>query len=158
MIEAPYILGDDELSEILSRYPDKRAALLPVLQRIQARAGYVSKEAVEYAAQLVAVHRSLVQEVVSFYTMLHDRPVGRYVIYLCDSVCCALMGSESLLARTKDLLAIDAGETTPDGLFTLETVECLAQCEKAPAVMINDEVFGPVTPEDMDRILKEKKA
>lgn len=157
-MEAPHILDDKEVSEILSRYPDKRAGLLPVLERIQARAGYVSEEAAQYAAGLVGVHKSLVHEVVSFYTMLHDRPVGRYLISLCDSICCALVGSEPLLDHVKEVLGIDVGETTPDGLFTLETVECLAQCEKAPAVMINEEVFGPVTPEEMDRILQEKKS
>lgn len=156
-MKVPFKLDEAEVSEILSRYPDRRAALLPVLERIQARAGYVSEEAAQYAAGLVGVHRSLVHEVVSFYTMLHDQPVGRYLISLCDSVCCSLVGSEPLLDHVKEVLGIDAGETTADGLFTLETVECLAQCEKAPAVMINQEVFGPVTPEEMERILKEKR-
>ncbi|MDX1763768.1 MAG: NADH-quinone oxidoreductase subunit NuoE [bacterium] len=156
-MDAPFILDDEEVSQLLSRYPDKRAALLPLLQQIQARAGYVSEEAAQYAAGLLGVHRSLVHEVVSFYTMLHDRPVGRYLIYLCDSICCALVGSEPLLDHVKKVLGIEVGETTADGLFTLETVECLAQCEKAPAVMINEEVFGPVTPEEMERILKEKR-
>jgi NADH-quinone oxidoreductase E subunit len=150
-------LEGKEIKAILGRYPSRQAALLPILRRIQARVGYISREAEAYAADLLEIHPSHIREVVAFYSRLRETPPGRYEILVCDSVCCALVGAEELIDHLKKRLQIEVGETTPDKLFTLEAVECLAQCEQAPAVIINDEVYGKVTPDEMDRILEEKR-
>jgi NADH-quinone oxidoreductase subunit E len=151
-----FVITEEELNQILSCYPRKEAALLPVLRRIQKKAGYISPEAERYAAELLGVHPNRVHEVVTFYSRLREKPAGKYLILVCESVCCSLLGSEEILNHLKNRLKIETGETTPDKLFTLETIECLAQCERSPAMMINDEVFAPVTLDEIDRILSEK--
>lgn len=147
---------EEELKEILGRYPDKKAALLPILRTIQQKVGSISTEAERYVAGFLGVDVSRVHEVVTFYSWFRETPAGKYLILVCESICCSLMGSEKILEHLKDRLQIGVGETTADGLFTLETVECLAQCERAPSLMINDEIHAPVTIEEIDRILTEK--
>ncbi len=151
-----FTITEEELKQLLSCYPRKEAALLPVLRMMQEKAGYISPEAEKYVAELLGVHPVRVHEVVTFYSRLRENPAGKYLILVCESICCSILGSEEILDHIKDRLKIETGETTPDKLFTLETIECLAQCERSPAVMINDEVFAPVTLEEIDRILSEK--
>ncbi len=149
-------LTEKEVTRILARYPNKEAALLPILRIIQREAGHISPEAEKDVADLLGVRPARVHEVVTFYSRFREKPAGRYLILVCESVCCSLLGAGEILEHLKRRLMIDVGETTPDRLFTLETVECLAQCEQAPAVMINDEVIAPATVDTLDRILEEK--
>ena len=100
---------------------------------------------------------SYVHGVATFYTMFSLAPRGRHIIRLCDSPPCHLMGSTSVLDYLKEKLGIDVGETTPDGAFTLELASCLGVCGVAPAIMINDEMFGKLTPERVDGILEERR-
>jgi len=151
-----YTLPEEEINKILSRYPKKEAALLPLLRRIQEKAGHIDGEAERYAAKVLGIHASRVHEVVTFYSWFREKPAGKHLILVCESICCSLLGSEEVLNHIKDRLGIDVGETTPDKLFTLETVECLAHCEKAPSMMVDDEVVAPATPAEIDRILMEK--
>ncbi len=151
------ILQKKEVNKLLSRYPNKEAALMPVLRAIQIKEGYISKEAEQYAAQILDLHPSRVREVVAFYSMFREQPEGKHLILVCESISCALLGSETILEHVKKRLGIGIGETTADKLFTLETAECLACCDQAPSVMINDELYGPVTPEELDRILEDKR-
>ncbi len=118
---------------------------------------FVAKEDIEACANHLKVPYSYVHGVVTFYTMFSLTPRGRHVIRLCDSPPCNLMGSTSVLDYLKKKLGIDVGETTPDGAFTLELASCLGICGVAPAIMINDEMFGKLTPDRVDGILEERR-
>ncbi len=118
---------------------------------------YVSKEDLKVCADYLQVPYSYVHSVASFYTMFSLKPRGRNIIRLCDSPPCYLMGSTSLLDYLKTSLGIDIGTTTSDGAFTLETTSCLGACGVAPAMMLNDEMFGNLTPEKIDAILENRR-
>jgi len=150
-------LTEEEITQILARYPNRSAALLPFLRLIQGRIGYIPPEAEQYAAVTLGIEPVRVHEVVSFYHAFREKPAGKYLILVCESISCALCGGEGILDFLKRYLGIDIGETTQDRRFTLETTECLAQCERSPTVMINGEVHAPATPEELERILTELK-
>ncbi len=130
--------------------------ILHELQDANAR-HFVAKEDLEACADYLKVPYSYVHGVATFYTMFSLAPRGRHIIRLCDSPPCHLMGSTSVLDYLKEKLGIDVGETTPDGAFTLELASCLGVCGVAPAIMINDEMFGKLTPERVDGILEERR-
>ncbi len=142
------------VDEIVLRYPEKRAALLPVLHLIQRESGYISADAEKWAAEVLGIEPLRVREVLTFYTLFRRAPAGKYVIQVCRNLSCALGGSDDLLARLEARLGVPPGETTPDGKYTLLAAECLGHCDHAPCLMINDDDHGPVTPERLDAILK----
>jgi NADH-quinone oxidoreductase subunit E len=150
-------LTDEEIERILARYPNRAAALLPVLRLIQGRVGYVPPEAERYAASLLEISPARVHEAVTFYQSFREQPAGKYLILVCESISCALAGGETILGFLKKHLGIAVGQTTADKRFTLETTECLAQCERSPTVMINGEIFAPATPEALEKVLAEMK-
>ena len=128
-----------EIDSILSRYPVKRSALIPMLYLAQQDEGYVSEAAMKEIAGLLRLTPPQVYETATFYTMLNLKPVGKFHLQVCKSLMCALAGSDTVIAWVKTKLGIGPGETTADGLFTLSTVECLAACGTAPMMQINDE-------------------
>ena len=140
---------------IIARYEQKRAAMLPVLRLVQERCGAITPEAQEWVGNLLGVAPSHVHEVVTFYSLFHQQPVGQFHIQLCHNVACALRGSEGCLAQFTERLGIQPGQTTPDGAFTLSTVECLCACEIAPMLQLNDTYIGPLTKASIDRMLAE---
>ncbi len=140
---------------LVRRYPEKPAALLPVLHVIQREQGRISPEAVEWVAAALGVPALRVREVLSFYSLLRREPAGRYVIQVCRNISCSLAGADDVLARLEARLGVKAGGTTPDGKFTLLAVECLGNCDHAPCLMVNDDDHGPVTPGLVDRLLEE---
>jgi NADH-quinone oxidoreductase subunit E len=144
-----------KIDAVMRRYPRKDAALLPVLQIIQREQGHISPEAVDWTSAKLEVSRVRINEVLSFYTLLRRKPAGRYVIQVCRNISCYLTGGEDLLRHLEAKLGIRAGETTSDGRFTLLVAECLGNCDHAPCLMINDDDYGPVTPELIDGVLKE---
>lgn len=146
-----------QIQEILTRYPDKRSALLPVLNLAQAEFGYINEDVMERVAHLLDLTPPKVYEVLTFYTLLNQKPVGKNLIQLCRTLQCALAGSENILGHLQQRLGIGIGETTPDGLFTLRTVECLASCGTAPVVQINGVFYENLTREKVDRILDDLK-
>ncbi len=146
-----------EIQEILTRYPDKRSALLPVLNLAQAEFGHIGEDVMVLVANLLDLTPPKVYEVVTFYTMLNEKPVGRYLLQLCRTLQCALAGSENILGHLQQKLGIAVGETTPDGVFTLRTVECLASCGTAPAMQVNGAFYESLTREKTDRILDDLK-
>jgi len=146
----------DELERIIARYERREAALLPVLWRIQETAGHIDGGTEAAVARLLDVPRTRVHEAVTFYDRLRDQPRGRHLLLVCESICCSLLGAGALLDHLRERLGIAPGETTSDGRFTLETVECLAHCDQAPALMVDGEVVAPVTVDVVDRILEEK--
>lgn len=133
------------IDELLRRFPVKRAALLPVLWLVQEEFGWVPRAGIAWAAGVCAVAPVHAFGVVEFYTMYRQVPMGRYLIQVCQTMCCHLQGSEALIAHLEKSLGIHAGQTTPDGLFSLLRVECLALCGTGPGVMINDQAIGPET-------------
>ena len=141
-------------SEVVSRYPRKEAAMIPVLYMAQQEFGYLSPEAIEYVAKIMEAPTARVYGVVTFYTMLNMKPVGRYHIQVCRTLPCALMGSDRITACLKRRLGLNVGETTADGKFTLSEVECLASCGTAPMMQINDDYHENLTEEKVNEILE----
>jgi NADH-quinone oxidoreductase E subunit len=149
--------AQEEIREILTRYPDKRSALLPVLNLAQAEFGYISEDVMVMVANLLDLTPPKVYEVLTFYRLLNEKPVGKYLIQLCRTLSCALAGSENILGHLQKKLGIGIGETTQDRQFTLRTVECLASCGTAPAMQINGAFYENLTREKVDRILDDLK-
>lgn len=147
----------DEIAELLSRYPVKRSALIPLLYLAQRDQGYVTEPAMKEIARLLGLTPPQVYETATFYTMLSLKKVGRFHIQVCKSLMCALVGSDTVIGWMKSKLGIAPGDTTPDGLFTLSAVECLAACGTAPMMQINDEYYERLTEEKVDRILADLK-
>ena len=129
--------------------------MLPALWKVQEQEGSISLEAMAAVAKYLGVHVSRVYGVVTFYTMFHHEPIGRYHIQLCKTLSCALCGKGEILEHLKERLGIDVGETTEDGRFTLSQVECLGSCGTAPVMQVNDTLYENLTPEKVDEILKE---
>jgi len=146
-----------EIDEILSRYPVKRSALIPLLYLAQREQGYVTEAAMKEIAQLLKLTPPQVYETVTFYTVLNLKPVGKFHMQVCKSLMCALAGSDTVIGWIKTKLGIAPGESTPDGLFTLSAVECLASCGTAPMMQINDDYYERLTEEKLDRILADLK-
>ncbi len=146
-----------EIDDILSRYPVKRSALIPLLYLAQRDQGYITESAMKEIARLLDLTPPQVYETATFYTMLNLKKVGRFHIQVCKSLMCALVGSDTVLAWIKAKLGIQPGETTGDGLFTLSAVECLAACGTAPMMQINDDYYERLTEEKVDRILADLK-
>jgi NADH-quinone oxidoreductase subunit E len=143
-----------EVRRLEALYPDKRAALLPVLQLAQDTFGYISLETEEYVAGLFDLSPAHVHEVVTFYTLFFREPKGRHVISVCHNLTCHLLGAQSLLAHLQEKLGVEPGGMTEDGRVTLLSVECLCACEMAPMMQVDDRYEGHLTPEKIDRILE----
>lgn len=139
-------------------YPEPRSALIPLCHLAQEHDGYLSAPAMEEIAELVGVTPAEVLGTASFYDMLHTKPVGRYVVSVCTNIACLLAGGDSLLAHAESKLGIAVGETTPDGLFTLEDAECLADCGVAPCVQVNHRYVRTTSPEALDGLLDELRS
>jgi NADH:ubiquinone oxidoreductase subunit E len=145
--------------EILKKFDPRMDNILYILHDLQDNhpQHYLEKEDIEACAGYLNIPFSLVHGVVTFYSMFSLTPRGRYIIRVCESPPCHLMGSESLLQHLKKKLKVDIGNTTSDGLFTLELTSCLGVCGVAPALMLNDEMIGNLTPERVDAILEERR-
>jgi len=142
-----------EIADILSRYPVKRSALIPLLYLAQRETGYITEGAMIEIAGMLKLTPPQVYETATFYTMLNLKKVGKFHIQICKSLMCALVGSDTVIGWMKTKLGIGPGETTADGLFTLTAVECLAACGTGPMMQINDDYYERLTEEKVDRIL-----
>jgi NADH-quinone oxidoreductase subunit E len=147
-----------EIDDIVSRYPLKRSALIPLLYLAQRERGYITEAAMVEIAGILKLTPPQVYETVTFYTMLNLKQVGKFHIQVCKSLMCALVGSDTLIGWIKAKLGIGPGETTPDGAFTLSTVECLAACGTGPMMQINDDYYERLTEEKLDRILSDLRS
>ncbi len=146
-----------EIDDILSRYPVKRSALLPLLYLAQAEEGYVSEAAMKEIAGILQLTPPQVYETVTFYTLLNLKPVGTFHIQVCKSLMCALVGSDTVLGWMKAKLGIGPGETTADKLFSVSAVECLGACGTGPMMQINEDYYERLTEEKVDRIVADLK-
>jgi len=144
----------ERIDRILARYPTKQAALLPILWVAQETWGWVSREAAEEVARIVEVPPAHVSGVLTFYTMYNLAPVGRHLLQFCTSISCHLAGAGPLLDHCRRRLGIDLGQTTPDGRFTLTEVECIAGCDRAPSMMVNDAYHEPMDAAKLDSLLE----
>lgn len=143
------------IDDILSRYPTRRSASMPLLWLAQRDAGYITRQAVLEIADITGMSPAELQGVISFYSMFHDHPVGRHIIMVCESFSCAITGGEDILELLEEKLGIGVKETTPDGRFTLETESCLGACNLAPVMLIDRDLHHNLTPDRLDDILSQ---
>jgi len=146
-----------QLKDRIAAADHPRELVVDVMLALQEHYGYLSDDAVETTAALLGMSPLQIEELATFYTFLYREPVGRYVIHLCDSVICWMDGAESLRDHLCRKLEVEMGGTTPDGLFTLLPVCCIGYCDRSPAMLVNRKVYGPLTPERIDEILKKLK-
>ncbi|NIM57668.1 MAG: NADH-quinone oxidoreductase subunit NuoE [Candidatus Aminicenantes bacterium] len=142
-----------KIEEIIARYPQKEAALLPVLHVTQQEFGFISAVQEKMVAQILGIKPIRVRELVTFYTMLSRESLGKYHIQVCTNLSCHLLGADNFVDYLVEKLGIEPGETTPDKKFTLSKVECLGACERAPCMMINFNYYGEMDPKKVDEIL-----
>ena len=128
----------EEIQKTLAKYPpeQKRSAVMPLLYLAQREEGFVSKQDIQDIAELVEITPTEVASLIGFYTLYHDKPEGKYRIQVCNDLSCALRGADQFLEQLCENLGIQLGETTPDGLVTIEGVKCLAGCDKAPVFQV----------------------
>lgn len=154
--DEPYL--DDELkakleTEIMPRYPERKAATLPVLHALQEKHGWLPCQAIEEAAAFVDATAAETLDTATFYEEFWLQPKGKYVIWICQSIACEVCGETTLTQAIKDKLGIGVGETTEDGKFTLMKVECLGSCGTAPVALVNEKLHENLTPESLGEIL-----
>lgn len=142
-------------SELVARYPEPQSALIPFLQYCQAQDGYVTQQAILDGAEMAGITPSEVESIASFYTLLFKAPVGRHKIQVCRTLSCMLRGADELRHHVRQRLGLRSGESTPDGRFYYEEVECLAACDRAPCLQHNLEFHYDITPQEFDRLLDE---
>ena len=145
------------VDDLLSRYPVKRSALLPLLNLAQREEGYVSETAMKEIAKILDLTPPQVYETATFYTMLNLKPIGKFHVQVCKSLMCGLVGSDPLIDWLQQHLQISVGEMTADGLFTLSAVECLGSCGTGPMMQINDDYYEQLTEVKVGQIVEDLK-
>lgn len=148
----------ERINELISHYPEdkRKSALLPVLHEVQdAHDNWLSIELQDKVAEILNIKPIEVYEVVSFYTMFNQKPIGKYMFEFCRTSCCAIRGAENLMDYTCEKLGIKEGETTPDGMFTVVGVECLGACGYAPMLQLGDYYRENLTKEKVDALIEE---
>ncbi len=149
--------GLNKVKEIVARYPEgkQKSALIPVLHLAQDELGWLSADTMDYVAALLQLEPVEVYEVATFYSMFHLKPVGRYLFEVCQTGPCMVSGADDIIGYIQQRLGINVGETTPDGLFTLKTVECLGACGYAPMMQLGKHYREHLTRERVDEIIEE---
>ena len=144
--------------EIVAQYEVKRSALLPLIHLFQEHEGFASPEAMRAVAQMLDLSVAVVESTVSFYTLFFRKPVGKYVLQVCRGLACQINGSEDIQAYFREKLGIGHLQTTPDGMFSYEEVECLAACDRATCMQVNLEFVYDLTPQMIDEMLDAMRA
>jgi NADH-quinone oxidoreductase subunit E len=144
--------------EIIGRYPRPKSALIPLLHLAQEQDGYVTNEAMTHIAELIGHTPAEIIGTATFYEMFKFEPVGKYLVNICGTLSCFLLGADELLHRAEQRLGIKTGGTTSDGLITLERAECQAACTEAPCLQVNYRYRYRVTPEQLDTLLDDLRA
>lgn len=144
-----------DIEAALSKYPNKRSAVMDALRAAQKDKGYIAKDDMDEIAAILQMPSVEVNAAAAFYTMYNiDRPVGRYHVQVCRNISCSLLGAEHIIKYMERALNIKTGETTPDKKFSLSTVECLGSCSTAPMMQINDDYHENLTEAKIDELLK----
>ena len=148
--------GEKEvLKELLEKYTQDKSNLIQILNEVQEKYGYIPKIAQEEISKYLDIPMAEIYGVITFYARFSLKPKGKYNIAVCLGTACFVKGSEKVLDRVKELLKIDVGETTPDGLFSIEATRCVGACGLAPVFKVNEEVYGKATPEMVDKVIEE---
>ena len=142
-----------ELEKILARYPNRQAACIPVLHLCQDQQGWISEDVMKWVADRLGVSAAHVKGVVTFYTLFNQEPPGKHQVWVCQTLSCALAGSDRVLRHCEKRLGVHVGETTRDGKVTLRTAECLASCGTAPMMQVDKDYHENLTIEQVDAIL-----
>jgi NADH-quinone oxidoreductase subunit E len=145
---------EKKFDDLVGKYPEAKAAMLPVLWAVQREHGWIDLDAERWVANRLGVSPAHVHGVVSFYTMFKPQPTGTYHIQVCSTLSCMLRGSEEVVEHLQNRLGIKPGETTPDGRFSMVKVECLGSCGTAPMFQMNDDYHENLTPERIDELLE----
>jgi NADH-quinone oxidoreductase subunit E len=146
---------EERFKRLSSIYPQKRSALIPMLLAAQKEQGYVTAEAIDYIGGYLNLNPSEVDSILSFYTLLRRRPVGKYHILICTNLACLLQGSDEIEACVRRKLGVGLGEITPDGLFSAIEFECLGSCTTAPCIQVNGEFYENLDVQKTERLLDE---
>lgn len=153
----PYLddaMKADAEANLLPRYPTRRAATLPMLHRVQDKVGWLPVQAMEEVATFLGLKASEVFDTASFYEMYFTQPKGKYLIWVCESISCELLGHEDLIHRVEEKLGIGVGQTTPDGKFTLMHAECLGACGGAPCALLGEDLHEYLTPDSIVKLIE----
>jgi len=144
---------EQQIARILARYPNKQAAIMPVLWLAQEHWGWLDLDVMRLVGKTLDLPPSHVHSVASFYTMFKKQPTGKYLIQICHTLSCAILGADKIVAHLEKTLQVDEHGNSADGLFTVMRVECLASCGSAPMAQINDDFYERLTPESVDQIV-----
>lgn len=147
----------NEILELQKKYPQSRSALIPALHLAQNEIGFLPGEVQNEVAELFDININEVNSVVTFYDMFYEEPKGNHILHVCKNLSCMLRGSDLLLEKLCEKLKIAPGETSVDGEFTVVLSECLAACDRAPMILGDDKIFGPLNEESLDSMLEELK-
>jgi [NiFe] hydrogenase diaphorase moiety large subunit len=142
-----------DIQDWTEKYGNDRSALIPILQEIQIKHQYITEHAMQLVADVLGLHPVEVYGVVSFYSFLDNKPKGKFIIRLCRTISCDMQGKDNVARQLENDLGIRFGQTTEDGLFTLEWASCLGMCDQGPAMLVNEQIFTHVTPEKVYDIL-----
>jgi NADH-quinone oxidoreductase subunit E len=147
---------EERFAKLLNSYPPgrTRSAVVPMLLYAQDEVGYVSKELIAEVAKRCGVTELQVDEVIGYYSMLHRKPLGKYHVQVCTNICCQVVGGEDLYKHASETLKLGNKQVSPDGLISLEEVECMGACSWAPAIQINYDFHHKVTPERFDQLIQ----
>lgn len=143
--------------ELQKKYPEKRSALIPALHLAQNEKGYLPREIQNEVAELFGIDPNEVNSVVTFYDMFFEEPTGRHILHVCKNVSCMLRGADQLIEGLCQKLKVKPREVSPDGEFTIIPSECLGACDRAPMLIADDKVIGPVDLNKMDELIAEAK-
>lgn len=144
----------EELDPIIEKYENKKGNLIPVLHKIQKKIGYLPAEVQEYVSEKLQIPMSKIYGVITFYSFFNTEPKGEHTIGVCMGTACYVKGAEDIMDKLKDELSIEVGETSEDDKFTMTVTRCLGTCSMAPVIMIDDKVYGEVSPEKVPEILE----
>ena len=148
-------LSTEEVAEIeaeIEHLPDRESAAIDALMIVQRYRGWVSDESLQAIAKLLNMSAAKLDGIATFYNLIFRQPVGRNVVMICDSVSCYIMKAESLIQKVQEVLGIKMGQTTEDNRFTLLPIVCLGACDRAPTMQINEELIGPVDPNELEEL------
>ncbi len=143
----------DRSQKILEKYTNEKDAIMAILQDVQEEFGYVPKEAVEYISKACGINRSRIFGILTFYSQFYLYPRGKNILKVCCGTACHVRGAERNLAKLEELLHIKDGQTTADNMYTLEKIACMGACGLAPVITVNQDVYGHVTSDKIDKII-----
>ena len=148
---------EQRITRLVGSYPPgrQRSALIPMLMYCQDEVGCVSEELIQECANRLGLTRLQVDEVIGYYSMLHRKPLGKYHVQVCTNICCMLVGGQDLFEHACKTLGIKNKQVTPDGLFSIEEVECMGACSWAPAVQVNYDFYHRITPDRLDQLIED---